>query len=70
MKPYEVLRNELRKHGYSGTDVARWFDLMPSSISSRMTGHTPWSIDEIYTIMDKLELVQRLDPKFAKKEAT
>ena len=59
MKPYEVLREELRNRGYSAQDVAGWLNLSPACASARMTGRTIWSIEEIYVVMDKLGLDYR-----------
>ncbi len=59
MKPYEVLREELRNRGYSAQDVAGWLELSPACASARMTGRTIWSIEEIYVVMDKLGLDYR-----------
>lgn len=53
---YSELRSEMRRKGVKSHDIAVWLNLSDVCISKRMTGKTPWSQSEMYTIMQKMYL--------------
>lgn len=53
---YHVLRKVMQHKGVEGRDIARWIDRSEVYVSHRMTGASPWSQSEMYTIMQKLHI--------------
>ena len=50
------LRAELLRHGYDGKSLALVLGCTPMTISNRLCGKIPWSSNEMYIIMDLLDL--------------
>ena len=53
---YRVLRKELKAHGLEISTVAELCGCSASKIYKNLAAHTPWSQDDIYIIMDALNL--------------
>jgi len=53
-KPHSVLRGRMAERDVTGKYLARLWNTSERAISARMTGKVPWSIHEIYTLMDLL----------------
>ena len=53
-KRYVKLRGKMREKGINGNYLARKLDTTPQSVSHRMTGKTPWRMDEMYNILSML----------------
>jgi len=49
---YRYLSGRLKQLGIKHSDLARMMDLSPASISHRFTGKKPWSIEEMYFLLD------------------
>lgn len=49
---YNYLRGRLRQLGYRDKDLCPILKVNPTGVSHRMTNKTPWSIDEMYTLLD------------------
>lgn len=49
---YKALRGELIKSGYTQTMAAAICGITVSTFSNKMTGKTPWLLDEIMTLVD------------------
>lgn len=49
---YKYLAGRLKQLGIRKCDLAYMLGLSATSVSNRFTGTTPWSIDEMYKIMD------------------
>ena len=49
---YRYLSTRLNQLGIRQKDLARILDLTPASISHRFTGRVPWTIDEMYRILE------------------
>ena len=54
LKRYGKLRGKMREKGINGNYLARKLDTTPQSVSHRMTGKTPWRMDEMYYILSML----------------
>ena len=54
LKRYGKLRGKMRENGINGNYLARKLDMTPQSVSYRMTGKTPWRMDEMYNILSML----------------
>ena len=54
LKRYGKLRGKMREKGIKGYYLARKLDTTPQSVSHRMTGKTPWRMDEMYYILSML----------------
>ena len=54
LKRYCKLRGKMREKGINGNYLARKLDTTPQSVSHRMTGKTPWRMDEMYNILSML----------------
>ena len=54
LKRYGKLRGKMREKGIKGYYLARKMDMTPQSVSQRMTGKTPWRMDEMYNILSML----------------
>lgn len=61
---YRNLRAELTRQGLQIGDLGRAIDKCHSSVSLRMCGHTPFTMEEAYTIMDFLGLPYLDLPKY------
>lgn len=55
---YEYLAGRLKQLGIRQQDLAGPLGMNVSSVSHRFTGRTPWSVDEMYKLMD----ICRADP--------
>lgn len=49
---YLFLAGRLKQLGLRKCDLANMLGVSATSVSNRFTGATPWSIDEMYKIMD------------------
>ena len=54
LKRYGKLRGKMREKGIKGYYLARKMGMTPQSVSHRMTGKTPWQMDEMYYILSML----------------
>lgn len=54
LKRYGKLRGKMREKGINGDYLARKLDTTPQSVSHRMTGKSPWRLDEMYNILSML----------------
>ena len=54
IKRYVKLRGKMREKGIKGNYLARKLGTTPQNISHRMTGKTPWRVDEMYNILSML----------------
>ena len=54
LKRYGKLRGKMREKGIKGYYLARKMGMTPQSVSHRMTGKTPWRMDEMYNILSML----------------
>lgn len=54
LKRYGKLRGKMREKGINGDYLARKLDTTPQSVSHRMTGKSPWRMDEMYNILSML----------------
>lgn len=52
MNRFRLLRGMLHGRGYNQPEVAELLGLSVSSVSNRYRGKTPWTLDEMYTLMD------------------
>ena len=50
------LRGAIIQSGYQHTELAKAIGICPASLSSRINGKKPFTLDEMYQIMDKLKL--------------
>lgn len=53
-RPYATLRGLLVTHDLKQVDIARKLLVSPRHVNSKMCGHVPWTLDEMYTLMDLL----------------
>ena len=51
-KTYKALRKVMAIHDMNSADIGRRLMLTQQSISNRMTGRSPWRIDEMYSLME------------------
>lgn len=49
---FNYLRGRLKQLGFRQKDLEGALGLNQSAISHRFTGRTPWSLEEMYTLMD------------------
>ena len=49
---YQYLSGRLRQLGILQSDLGEMMGMSPAAISRRFTGATPWSIDEIYRVLE------------------
>lgn len=56
MKPHAKLRGAMIAADIDQKYLARKLLLSTKCVSQRMTGKHPWTMDEVYTIMDLLRL--------------
>ena len=54
LKRYGKLRGKMREKGINVDYLARKLDTTPQSVSHRMTGKSPWRMDEMYNILSML----------------
>lgn len=54
MRPYQALRNELFINGISNPALARSLLVGPATISRKLNGKSPWTLDECYRVLDLL----------------
>lgn len=53
---YSELRAEMKRKGVKAYDIAVWLNLSERSVHSRLSGDIPWTLPEMYLIMDKLHI--------------
>ena len=53
---FTKLRGAIIQSGYQHTELAKAIGLCPASLSARITAKKPFTLDEMYQIMDKLKL--------------
>ena len=60
IKPRKILFRELRceivRHGLYAKDLAYMIHISPAEMSKKLTGKRPWSMREIYAVIEALEL--------------
>lgn len=56
MRRYELLRLAMRSRGMTGKDAGTVTGLSAASISARLTGQQPWSMEEAYKMLRALLL--------------
>lgn len=49
---YRYLAGRLRQLGLQQIDLGRELGLCPTAVSHRFTGRTPWTIEEMYKVLD------------------
>lgn len=49
---YYKLKGALIAAGYNGSEAARKLLISPSAYSQKLNGHSAWTLDEMYTLMD------------------
>ena len=54
LKRYGKLRGKMREKGIKGYYLASKMGMTQKSVSYRMTGKTPWRMDEMYNILSML----------------
>ena len=58
---YRYLSGRLKQLGYDHRDLGVALGMSPASISRRFTGTIPWTVDEVYKV---LELCQAAPEEF------
>lgn len=53
---HSELRAEMMRRGYDGNRLSNAIGITPVTLSSRLCGKSPWSIKEMYAILDLLNL--------------
>lgn len=53
-RPFQLLRGAMYANEITQNDMARHLRISVHTISSRLNGHTEWTLEEIYTILDLL----------------
>lgn len=53
-KPFHKLRMRLMEFDYTQEDIARQTRLCLASVSARMMAKKPWSLDEMYILLDMI----------------
>lgn len=62
-KPHTKLRVLLDCYGVQGADIAKWLGRSNNNyVSDRMIARKPWTIDEIYIIIENLRRINPEDP--------
>lgn len=56
MRRYTKLRARMRERGWSGDDLGAHLGMSAQSFSHRMSGRKSWTLDEMYIIMDTLDI--------------
>jgi hypothetical protein len=56
MPLYRKLRGAITERGVHIYDLAGHLGVEPMTVSQRMVGRTPWKLDEVYKVMDYLEI--------------
>ena len=56
MKPYAKLRGKMAEMDVTGEALANFLDKSRGYVSNRLSKNISWSIDEVYKILDFLEL--------------
>ena len=51
---YYKLKGALTAAGYNGSEAARKLLISPSTYSLKLNGHSAWTLDEMYTLMDMI----------------
>ncbi len=62
--PYFALRGWFHVCGYQDQEVAQAIGISPSTLSTKMQGHSAWSSQEIEAICELLEIQQKDIGKF------
>lgn len=55
-RPYRRLRYLLYENDLTQLDVARWLRVSVHTVSSKLNGHTSWTLDEAYELLELLGL--------------
>jgi len=64
---FRKLRGKLKELDVDQKYLAKLFDLSQSSVSHRLTSLTPWTLDEMYFVMDLIhEPYEKLHEYFPK----
>lgn len=58
MKPYAKLRGRMAELDVTGEALAHFLDKSRGYVSSRLSKNISWRIDEVYKILDFLEVPQ------------
>lgn len=56
MKPYAKLRGKMAEMEVTGEALANFLNRSAAYVSSRLSKNISWSIDEVYKILDFLEI--------------
>lgn len=71
-RPYARLRGKLAQYELTNDLLARKLLLTPSTVSRKLNGHSPWTSDEMWQIMELVgepaHLMHRLFPKDGQNE--
>lgn len=52
MTLYQYLSGRLRQLGIHQGDLGEMLGMSPAAVSRRFTGTTPWTVDEIYKVLE------------------
>lgn len=52
---YRYLAGRLRQLGLQQSDIGRELDLCQTAVSHRFNGRTPWTVDEMYKVLDLID---------------
>lgn len=73
MKRFNVMRARLQEYGIEQTDLAKKLGRSIAYLSHRYTGKDPWTLDEMYTILDLInepyENLHKVFPRNGKGES-
>ena len=56
MRLYKKLRGLMAENGDTQKDLGDVLNISSRSVSDRMTGRIPWSLDEMYSVMDRYSI--------------
>lgn len=56
LQPHALLRARMYQLGADGKFMAKKLGIAAPTFSQRMTGRTPWSVDEMYDVMHILKI--------------
>lgn len=54
-RPFSTLRGQLVAHDLQQSDLARKLLISSRSATRKLCGHSAWTLDEMYTLMDLLQ---------------
>ncbi len=68
MIPYAKLRGELMAREISHEDFAKGIGMSLSALSRKINAHVMWDLNEVYRVMDFLELPYTVIPDYFPKD--